>query len=79
MELIKKKLILKVLWPLKLCYFGQLSCTTRYGIRVIISFHNFRWILSKLYIHVGGALQMCIRLFDTDVIDFCRITVFCNL
>ena len=26
-----------------------------------------------------GALQMCIRLFDTDVVDFDRITVFCNL
>ena len=46
---------------------------------MVFSFHNFQWILSKLYVHVGGALQMCIRLFDTDVIDFGRITVFCNL
>ena len=46
--------------------FGQLSCTIRYGVCVIKSFHSSQWILFHLYTHAGDILQICIWLFDGD-------------
>ena len=68
-EFDKEEINCEGLWPFKLHYFGQLSCTIGYGVCVIISFHSSQLILSKLNTHVGGSLQIYMWLFDIDEID----------
>ena len=55
-----------------------LSCTIGNEVCVINFFHSFQWIIFKLYIHVhvGAILQMCMRPFNLDEVDFDRNTVF---